>query len=183
VQLRQEDLRAGSYNLVGFQNHLKYGDQQRVLRLIPGLQNAEFVRYGQIHRNTYINAPALLTPALHLRSEQRIFFAGQLSGVEGYVESMATGLMAGWNAARLADGLAPVAWPRETAHGSLAAYISGANPRNYQPANIPFDLLPALPADEQAALRRDKRARRQRQCELGLTKLENFFEQHAFVGK
>jgi methylenetetrahydrofolate--tRNA-(uracil-5-)-methyltransferase len=183
VQLRQEDLRAGSYNLVGFQNHLKYGDQQRVLRLIPGLQNAEFVRYGQIHRNTYINAPALLTPALHLRSEQRIFFAGQLSGVEGYVESMATGLMAGWNAARLADGLAPVAWPRETAHGSLAAYISGANPRNYQPANITFDLLPALPADEQAALRRDKRARRQRQCELGLTKLENFFEQHAFVGK
>jgi len=183
VQLRQEDLRAGSYNLVGFQNHLKYGEQQRVLRLIPGLQNAEFVRYGQIHRNTYINAPALLTPALHLRSEQRIFFAGQLSGVEGYVESMATGLMAGWNAARLADGLAPAAWPRETAHGSLAAYISGADPRNYQPANITFDLLPALPADEQAALRRDKRARRQRQCELGLTKLENFFEQHAFAAK
>ena len=183
VQLRQEDLRAGSYNLVGFQNHLKYGEQQHVLRLIPGLQNAEFVRYGQIHRNTYINAPALLTPALHLRSEQRIFFAGQLSGVEGYVESMATGLMAGWNAARLADGLAPAAWPRETAHGSLAAYISGADPRNYQPANITFDLLPALPADEQAALRRDKRARRQRQCELGLTKLENFFEQHAFAAK
>jgi methylenetetrahydrofolate--tRNA-(uracil-5-)-methyltransferase len=183
VQLRQEDLRAGSYNLVGFQNHLKYGEQQRVLRLIPGLENAEFVRYGQIHRNTYINGPALLTPALHLRSAQRIFFAGQLSGVEGYVESMATGLMAGWNAARLADGFPPLAWPRETAHGSLAAYISGADPRNYQPANITFDLLPALPPEEQAILRRDKPARRRRQCEIGLAKLESFFEQHAAVEK
>jgi methylenetetrahydrofolate--tRNA-(uracil-5-)-methyltransferase len=183
VQLRQEDLRAGSYNLVGFQNHLKYGEQQRVLRLIPGLENAEFVRYGQIHRNTYINAPALLTPALHLRSEQRIFFAGQLSGVEGYVEALATGLMAGWNAARLADGLEPLAWPRETAHGSLAAYISGADPRNYQPANITFDLRPALPPEEQAIQRRDKRARRRRQCEIGLAKLETFCEQHAAVEK
>ncbi len=183
VQLRQEDLRAGSYNLVGFQNHLKYGEQQRVLRLIPGLEQAEFVRYGQIHRNTYINAPALLTPALHLRSEPRIFFAGQLSGVEGYVEAMATGLMAGWNAARLAEGLPPLAWPRETAHGSLAAYISGADPRNYQPANITFDLLPPLPPEEHEALRRDKRARRRRQCELGLAKLESFFEQHAAIEK
>ncbi len=183
VQLRQEDLRAGSYNLVGFQNHLKYGEQQRILRLIPGLRNAEFLRYGQIHRNTYINAPALLNPALHLRSEPRIFFAGQLSGVEGYVEAMATGLMAGWNAARLADGLEPLAWPRETAHGSLAAYISGADPRNYQPANITFDLLPALPPEEQAPLRRDKRARRRRQCEIGLAKLESFFEQNATVQK
>src|ERR1019366_3904484 len=107
VQLRQENLRAGSFNLVGFQNHMKFGDQARVLRLIPGLQNAEFLRFGQIHRNTYINAPALLTPTLQLRARPEIFFAGQISGVEGYVESIATGLMAGMHAAALALGRTP----------------------------------------------------------------------------
>jgi methylenetetrahydrofolate--tRNA-(uracil-5-)-methyltransferase len=181
VQLRQEDLRAGSYNIVGFQNHLKYGEQKRILRMIPGLERAEFLRYGQIHRNTYINAPALLAPTLNLRAEPRIFFAGQISGVEGYVEAMATGLMAGWNAARMAEGMEPAAWPRATAHGSLATYISGANPANYQPANITFDLLPALSADEQQRFRRDKKARRQRQCEIGLAELENYLEQYAPV--
>ncbi len=174
VQLRQEDLRAGSYNLVGFQNHLRYADQKRILRMIPGLENAEFLRYGQIHRNTYINAPALLTPALELRSHPNIFFAGQISGVEGYVESMAGGMMAGQNAVRRVQGLDPEVWPRATAHGSLANYISGANPDNYQPANITFDLLPALPAADQARFRRDKMGRRQHQCEIALETLDRF---------
>ncbi len=181
VQLRQEDLRAGSYNLVGFQNHLKYAEQKRILRMIPGLEQAEFLRYGQIHRNTYINAPALLSSTLSLRLRPNVFFAGQISGVEGYVEAMATGLMAGWNAARLADGVQPVAWPSETAHGSLGRYISGANPSNYQPANITFDLLPPLPPEEHQALRRDRKARRRRQCERALGSLEAFLEQHAPV--
>jgi methylenetetrahydrofolate--tRNA-(uracil-5-)-methyltransferase len=183
VQLRQEDLRAGSYNIVGFQNHLKYAEQKRILRLIPGLENAEFLRYGQIHRNTYINGPALLAQTLQLRSHANILFAGQISGVEGYVESMSTGLMAGWNAVRMADGLEPLVWPRQTAHGSLAAYISGANPDNYQPANITFDLLPVLPPDEQRRVGRDRKARRQRQCERAIEALEEFLERHAAVAK
>jgi methylenetetrahydrofolate--tRNA-(uracil-5-)-methyltransferase len=144
AQLRQENLRAESYNLVGFQNHLKFGEQARILRLIPGLQNAEFLRYGQIHRNTYINGPALLDATLQLRSEPRIFFAGQISGVEGYVESMATGLAAGRHAAAFVSGEDLRPFPRATALGSLCSYISGADARNYQPANITFDLLPAL---------------------------------------
>jgi len=134
VQLRQENARAGSWNLVGFQNHMRFGDQARVLRMIPGLQNAEFLRYGQVHRNTYINAPALLDTTLRLRTHPNISFAGQISGVEGYVESIATGLIAGQ--ARN--------FPRETALGSLTHYISAADPKNYQPANITFDLLPKL---------------------------------------
>jgi methylenetetrahydrofolate--tRNA-(uracil-5-)-methyltransferase len=140
VQLRQENARAGSWNLVGFQNHMRFGDQARVLRMIPGLQNAEFLRYGQVHRNTYINGPALLDPTLRLRAHPNIFFAGQISGVEGYVESIATGLIAGISA--MAES--PRAFPRETALGSLCAYVSGADPANYQPANITFDLLPKL---------------------------------------
>jgi methylenetetrahydrofolate--tRNA-(uracil-5-)-methyltransferase len=181
VQLRQEDLRAGSYNLVGFQNHLKYGEQKRILRLIPGLENAEFLRYGQIHRNTYINAPALLQASLNLRAHPNVFFAGQISGVEGYVEAIATGLMAGWNAALLADGVEPLVWPRETALGSLAAYIAGADPRNYQPANITFDLLPTLPPVEHQRFRRDRQGRRRRQCEIAFAQLEHFLDQHAFA--
>jgi methylenetetrahydrofolate--tRNA-(uracil-5-)-methyltransferase len=140
VQLRQENARAGSWNLVGFQNHMRFADQARVLRMIPGLQNAEFLRYGQVHRNTYINAPALLDTTLRLRAHPNIFFAGQISGVEGYVESIGTGLIAGTSA--MADS--PRAFPRETALGSLCAYVSGADPVNYQPANITFDLLPKL---------------------------------------
>lgn len=140
VQLRQEDARAGSWNMVGFQNHMRFGDQARVLRMIPGLQNAEFLRYGQVHRNTYINAPALLDATLRLRTHSNILFAGQISGVEGYVESIATGLIAGVSA--VAE--TPRAFPRETALGSLCAYVSGADPANYQPANITFDLLPKL---------------------------------------
>src|SRR5438477_10939665 len=115
VQLRQENLRAQSFNLVGFQNHMKFREQARVLRLIPGLENAEFLRFGQIHRNTYINAPSLLTPSLQLRSRPEVLFAGQISGVEGYVEAIATGLMAGIHASAVAAGEVPQAMPRETA--------------------------------------------------------------------
>ena len=171
VQLRQENLRADSYNLVGFQNHLKWGEQARVLRLIPGLEQAEFTRFGQIHRNTYINAPALLHPTLNLRSHPNVFFAGQISGVEGYVEAMATGLMAGRHAARLADGNQPEAFPHETALGSLCRYISAADPRHYQPANITFDLLPALTAS-------DKATRRRLQCRRALEALDDYCARH-----
>ncbi len=164
VQLRQENLRARSFNLVGFQNHMKFGDQARVLRLIPGLEKAEFLRFGQIHRNTYINAPALLTPTLQLRADPNIFFAGQISGVEGYVESIATGLMAGVHAAALATGNPVRALGRETALGSLCHYISGADANNYQPANITFDLLPQLDEPTRLALRRDKAARHAEVC-------------------
>ncbi|HYM09596.1 MAG TPA: methylenetetrahydrofolate--tRNA-(uracil(54)-C(5))-methyltransferase (FADH(2)-oxidizing) TrmFO [Bryobacterales bacterium] len=174
VQLRQENLRADGYNLVGFQNHLKFGAQKRVLRLIPGLENAEFSRFGQIHRNTYINAPALLDATLNLRRAPRVFFAGQISGVEGYVEAIATGLMAGRNAARLAEGKALAPLPRETALGSLAHYISAAAARHYQPANITFDLLPALPDAERRLLAHDKQARRERQCRRALQALEEY---------
>jgi len=173
VQLRQENLRADTYNLVGFQNHLKFGDQQRILRMIPGLERAEFTRYGQMHRNTYINAPALLAPALNLRSQPNIFFAGQISGVEGYVEAIATGLMAGINAVEASEGRAIEPLPRESALGSLANYISAASARNYQPANITFDLLPAL-APEDRALPRDKAARRELQCGRALDAIENY---------
>ena len=178
VQLRQEDARAGSYNIVGFQNHLRYGDQRRLLRMIPGLERAEFLRYGQIHRNTYINAPALLRRTLQWRRRPNILFAGQLSGVEGYVESMATGLVAGWNASRLARGQSPHVWPRETAHGSLCHYISKADAHNYQPANITFDLLPPAsePLRRRYRGRRGRRKRRMHQCGLALQALDGFLD-------
>ena len=178
VQLRQEDARAGSYNIVGFQNHLKYGEQKRLLRMIPGLEHAQFMRFGQIHRNTYINAPALLLPTLQWKRHRNILFAGQISGVEGYVESISTGLMAGWNAVRLAREESPLEWPPATAHGSLCRYISGANPDNYQPANITFDLLPPPSAELKRKYRKQKRERRRHQCELGLAALDEFLHVH-----
>jgi methylenetetrahydrofolate--tRNA-(uracil-5-)-methyltransferase len=174
VQLRQENLRAGSFNLVGFQNHLKFGEQARILRLIPGLEKAEFLRFGQIHRNTYINAPALLTPALGLRARPEVLFAGQISGVEGYVEAIATGLMAGMHAASLALGDPPRPLPRATALGSLCHFISGADPANYQPANITFDLLPPLEEDLRRKLRHDKAARHREICRRALAALEEY---------
>jgi methylenetetrahydrofolate--tRNA-(uracil-5-)-methyltransferase len=163
VQLRQENLRADSYNLVGFQNHLKFGEQARVLRLIPGLENARFLRYGQIHRNTYINAPTLLRGTLQMKEHPHLLFAGQICGVEGYVESIATGLMAGVHGAALAVGAETVAPPRATAFGSLIHYITHADSKNFQPANITFDLLPPL---EQKI--RDRQERHRRQCELAI---------------
>ena len=179
VQLRQENLRADSYNLVGFQNHLRFAEQKRILRLIPGLENAEFLRFGQIHRNTYINAPSLLDATLQLRRHTNIFFAGQISGVEGYVESIATGLVAGMNAAGMnAAGINAAAhasgepvrpFPRETAIGSLCHYISHADPRHYQPANIAFDLFPALDPNP-----RDRKERQTAVCRRALEKLDEY---------
>jgi methylenetetrahydrofolate--tRNA-(uracil-5-)-methyltransferase len=174
VQLRQENLRAESYNLVGFQNHLRFGEQQRILRLIPGLEQAEFLRFGQMHRNTYINGPALLAPTLQLRARPELFFAGQISGVEGYVESIATGLMAGMHAASLASGATPLPLPRATALGSLCHYVSSADPADYQPANITFDLLPPLDEPTRIQLRRDKQARHAEVCRRALAALETY---------
>jgi len=174
VQLRQENQRADSYNLVGFQNHMKFGDQARVFRMIPGLENAEFLRFGQMHRNTYINSPTLLHPTLQLRSDPRIFFAGQISGVEGYAESIATGLIAGRNAAALARGEAAHAFPRETALGSLCHYITHADAGSFQPANITFDLLPALDAEMKQKLRHDKKARHAEVCRRAAEAFEDF---------
>ena len=178
VQLRQENLRADSYNLVGFQNHMRFAEQARIFRMIPGLENAEFLRYGQMHRNTYINGPALLTPSLQLRAQPKVFFAGQISGVEGYVESIATGLIAGRHAAELALGEAIRTFPRETALGSLCAYVSGANPANYQPANITFDLLPPLDDATKQRFRHDKRARHAEVCRRALEQIENHVAVH-----
>jgi methylenetetrahydrofolate--tRNA-(uracil-5-)-methyltransferase len=180
VQLRQENLRADSYNLVGFQNHLKFGEQARVLRLIPGLENAKFHRYGQIHRNTYINGPALLRETLQMKEHHNVLFAGQISGVEGYVESIATGLLAGIHAAVLATDNEPVPPPRATAFGALVNYICHADPKHFQPANITFDLL--QPLDEETRRRiRDKKQRHKMVCDRALKELDvwlrsvNFF--------
>jgi methylenetetrahydrofolate--tRNA-(uracil-5-)-methyltransferase len=173
VQLRQENLRADSYNVVGFQNHLKYGDQARVLRLIPGLENAKFLRYGQIHRNTYINGPRLLSGTLQMKQHPGVLFAGQISGVEGYVESIATGLLAGRHAAALAADAEPVAPPRATAFGSLVNYICHAEAKNFQPANITFDLLQSL--DEETRRRvRDKKQRHTLVCRKALEELDGW---------
>jgi methylenetetrahydrofolate--tRNA-(uracil-5-)-methyltransferase len=171
VQLRQENLRADSYNLVGFQNHLKFGEQAKVLRLIPGLEQARFLRYGQIHRNTYINAPTLLTPTLQMKSHPEVLFAGQICGVEGYVESIATGLMAGLNAAALAADSQPIPPPRASAFGSLIHYVTQADPKNFQPANITFDLLPAL-----ATRVRDRKERHRQQCEAALNEFQAWWD-------
>jgi methylenetetrahydrofolate--tRNA-(uracil-5-)-methyltransferase len=213
VQLRKENLRADSYNLVGFQNHLKFGEQARVLRLIPGLENARFLRYGQIHRNTYICAPALLDEVLRLKripggenvvsghdlsravndaksmwalapeeagrpilsapyaervgEQQTILFAGQLSGVEGYTESIATGLLAGIYAAALVRGDEPIPAPRACALGSLVHYITHADPKDFQPANITFDLLEPLEEELRKKVR-DKKERHRIVCERAL---------------
>jgi methylenetetrahydrofolate--tRNA-(uracil-5-)-methyltransferase len=176
VQLRQENLRADSYNLVGFQNHLRYADQARVLRLIPGLENAKFLRYGQIHRNTYINAPTLLRDTLQMRAHPQVFFAGQICGVEGYVESIAMGQLAGILAARLVQSAELVPPPRPTALGSLVHYITHASPKNFQPANITFDLLP--PLDDATHRRvRDKKERHRLQCEQALREFDAWLAQ------
>ena len=175
VQLRQENLRADSYNLVGFQNHLKYGEQARILRLIPGLENAKFLRYGQIHRNTYINSPTLLRETLQMKQHPNVLFAGQISGVEGYVESIATGLLAGMQASALALNTEPAPPPRATAFGALVNYICHAEAKHFQPANITFDLL--MPLDEATRRRiRDKKQRHAMVCERALTELDGWLK-------
>jgi methylenetetrahydrofolate--tRNA-(uracil-5-)-methyltransferase len=175
VQLRAENLRTSSYNLVGFQNHLKFPEQKRILRMIPGLERAEFLRFGQIHRNTYINAPRLLSADLSLRSAPSVFIAGQLSGVEGYVECIATGFLAGLAMASRATGEAFTPPPRSTALGSLVHYITCADAHNFQPANISFDLLPPMEGLPKH-IARDRRARREKQCERALNEIGAWLE-------
>src|ERR1043165_4401431 len=176
VQLRQENLMADAYSLVGFQNHLRYGEQARVLRLIPGLQNAEFLQFGQIHRNTYICSPRVLEATMQTRARPKLFFAGQITGVEGYVESVAMGWLAGVNAARLAFGREPIEAPLASATGALAHYVSHAETKNFQPVNITFALLPPLPEPAKRGSRK-KRERRQLQVALALKEWDEWLTQ------
>jgi methylenetetrahydrofolate--tRNA-(uracil-5-)-methyltransferase len=174
VQLRRENLRADSYNLVGFQNHLKFGEQARVLRLVPGLENAKFLRYGQIHRNTYINAPTLLDPDMAMKRHSNVYFAGQISGVEGYTESIAIGQLVGLHVAARAVGKRIASPPRETALGSLVHYVTHAEAKGFQPANITFDLLPQLEVDVKKKIR-DKRERHRLVCECALRAFDTWW--------
>jgi methylenetetrahydrofolate--tRNA-(uracil-5-)-methyltransferase len=169
VQLRQDDLAASHYSVVGFQTQLKWGEQKRAFRMIPALARAEFVRYGMIHRNTYVNAPRTLEPTFETRRRPGLFFAGQMSGVEGYVESAASGLLAGIGAAFRLRGEEPVAFPEDTAHGALGRYIARSDPERYQPTNIAFGLLPDLPARI-----RDKAQRRLAMARRALDSLDRF---------
>ena len=175
VQLRQENLMANAYSMVGFQNHLRYGEQARVLRLIRGLERAEFLQFGQIHRNTYINGPRVLQPTMQMRFASNIFFAGQITGVEGYVESVAMGWLAGRNAALLHQGDELLIAPPRSAIGALARYVSSAETKNYQPVNITFALLEPLTPDEARSVRR-KRDRHLLQVKLALEEWERWMQ-------
>ncbi len=174
VQLRQDNLAAEHYSMVGFQTQLRWPEQKRIFRMIPGLEKAEFVRLGQVHRNCYINAPTVLGADMQARGRRGLFFAGQISGVEGYTESAATGLLCGINAARLALGEATLTLPRETMLGALCHYISHADPKGYQPTNAAFGLLPEAPP----GIRR-KRDRRLARGRRALDAMEAFVERHA----
>jgi len=171
VQLRQDNLAASHFSVVGFQTQLKWGEQARIFRMIPGLEKAEFVRFGMIHRNTYVNAPRTLEPSFETRRRPGLFFAGQMSGVEGYVESAASGLLAGIGAARCARGERPLAFPEDTALGALGRYISRSDPANYQPTNIAFGLLPELTTRV-----RDKAQKRLALAHRALDSLKRFVE-------
>lgn len=177
VQLRQDNLAGDHFSLVGFQTQMKWGEQARVLRLIPGLEQAEFVRFGMIHRNTYINGPTVLRETWQTKSRDDLFFAGQISGVEGYVESAASGLIAGRNAAAVALGEPPSVPPRTTAIGALAYYVSHAEPRNYQPTNIAFGIIPPLTADGGRKVPRKKADRKVALSERALADLATWMEQ------
>ncbi|WP_436375767.1 FADH(2)-oxidizing methylenetetrahydrofolate--tRNA-(uracil(54)-C(5))-methyltransferase TrmFO [Cytobacillus sp. BC1816] len=169
VQLRQDDAAGTLYNIVGFQTHLKWGPQKEVIRLIPGLENAEIVRYGVMHRNTFINSPKVLRATYQFKNRDDLFFAGQMTGVEGYVESAASGLVAGINAARLVKGEDPLEFPHETAIGSMARYITTANPKSFQPMNANFGLFPELPEKI-----RGKKERNEKHAERALGTIQNF---------
>lgn len=178
VQLRQENLMADAFSLVGFQNHLRYGEQERVLKLIPGLENAEFLQFGQIHRNTFINSPQVLNEFLQTRKQPGLFFAGQITGVEGYVESVATGWFAGINAARLAKNENLIAAPLASATGALCRYVSQAETKNFQPVNITFGLLEP-PSAQLRKKHRNKRERHQIQVEIALENWNEWLKQTA----
>jgi methylenetetrahydrofolate--tRNA-(uracil-5-)-methyltransferase len=172
IQLRQDNAAASLYNIVGFQTHLKWGEQKRVFRMIPGLEEAEFVRYGVMHRNSFMNSPELLQQTYQSKKREDLFFAGQMTGVEGYVESAASGLMAGINAAKLAKGEAPIIMPQETTIGSMAYYITHAEGKHFQPMNANFGLLPELPERI-----RDKKSRYEALANRALAALEEAKEQ------
>lgn len=172
IQLRQDNAAASLYNIVGFQTHLKWGEQKRVFRMIPGLEEAEFVRYGVMHRNSFMNSPELLQQTYQSKKSEDLFFAGQMTGVEGYVESAASGLMAGINAAKLAKGEAPIIMPQETTIGSMAYYITHAEGKHFQPMNANFGLLPELPERI-----RDKKSRYEALANRALAALEKAKEQ------
>jgi len=172
AQLRREDISDTLYSLVGFQTRLTFPEQRRVFRMIPGLENAEFARYGKIHRNTYINSPLFLEPTFQFKDKSYLFFAGQITGVEGYVESAASGLIAGINASRLLRGLPPLIFPRETMLGALSHYVSFASPDNFQPMNANFGLLPPLERKI-----RDKRKRFEALSQRALERLRDFIKE------
>jgi methylenetetrahydrofolate--tRNA-(uracil-5-)-methyltransferase len=176
VQLRQEDLMQSSYNIVGFQNHLKFGEQRRVFRMIPGLEGAEFLRLGQIHRNTYINAPRTLLPTMAARADGRVFFAGQLAGTEGYIENIASGLVAGLNAVQTLRGEPPIVFPPESAIGALCRYIS-TPAGDFAPMNINFGLFPEMDLPRRTA----KAEKHRLLCERALAAIKNY-EPHARRG-
>ncbi|MCR5559981.1 MAG: methylenetetrahydrofolate--tRNA-(uracil(54)-C(5))-methyltransferase (FADH(2)-oxidizing) TrmFO [Schwartzia sp.] len=169
VQLRQDNAEGTLYNIVGFQTHLKWPEQRRVFAMIPGLEHAEFVRYGVMHRNTFINSPLALLPTMQLKEDKNLFFAGQMTGVEGYVESASSGLVAGINAARLARGGEPVVFPEATAHGALCHYITTADSKKFQPMNVNFGLMPK-PVERI----RDKKLKKQKIAEAALAALDAF---------
>jgi len=178
VQLRQENLMADAYGLVGFQNHLRYGEQARIIRLIPGLENADILQYGQIHRNTFINSPKILNEDLSTRKNPRLFFAGQITGVEGYVESVATGWLAGLNAARVLRDQTMLTAPVTSAIGALCRYVSNVETKNFQPVNITFGLLEPLPV-ELRKKHRNKRERHVIQVERALKDWDEWIETNA----
>ncbi|HSS22031.1 MAG TPA: methylenetetrahydrofolate--tRNA-(uracil(54)-C(5))-methyltransferase (FADH(2)-oxidizing) TrmFO [Pyrinomonadaceae bacterium] len=175
VQLRQENLMADAYSLVGFQNHLRYGEQARVLRLIPGMERAEFLQFGQIHRNTYICSPRVLSETMQLRERPEVFFAGQITGVEGYVESVAMGWLAGQNAARFGLGKQTITAPRLSAMGALSRYVSQAETKNFQPVNITFALLEPLSEQDRRRFRK-KRDRHSYQVDLALKEWDTWVQ-------
>src|SRR5690606_28760679 len=179
VQLRQDNLAASHYSLVGFQTQMKWGEQARVLRMIPGLENAEFVRFGMIHRNTYINGPTVLRETWQMRGSESLFFAGQISGVEGYVESAASGLIAGRNAAALEQGREPSSPPRTTAIGALSYYVSHAEPKHYQPSTITFGIIPPLTREPGGPRVPKKKAERnERLSQRALADLDRWLATH-----
>ncbi|HAZ36781.1 MAG TPA: methylenetetrahydrofolate--tRNA-(uracil(54)-C(5))-methyltransferase (FADH(2)-oxidizing) TrmFO [Clostridiaceae bacterium] len=171
VQLRQDNKEGTLYNMVGFQTHLKWGEQRRVFRLIPGLNNAEFIRYGVMHRNTYINSPKLLLPTLQMKKYPKIMFAGQITGVEGYIESAAMGMLSGINMAKIVLGQEPLVFPKNTAIGSLSNYISSAETKNFQPMHINFGIMPQINQKI-----RDKKERNLKVSKLSIGSIKNFVE-------
>jgi methylenetetrahydrofolate--tRNA-(uracil-5-)-methyltransferase len=173
VQLRQDNISGSLYNLVGFQTNLTFEEQRRVLRMIPGLEQAEFVRYGQMHRNTFIFSPKLLRPTFQFHDRDDLFFAGQITGIEGYIGNIASGLLAGWNAARVAQGCVPLILPQDTMLGALCHYITHAAAEDFQPMKANFGIMPAL----EVKGRMGKRQRAAAYAERALLSLESYLKQ------